>query len=347
MDTALSDGSTLGAVAVGNNGELDRESGIARVEPPSDCVNAIAVGASSRVGPNWTRAPYSALGPGRSPGLIKPDVLGFGGSSAEPFVFANDDGSASYTQGTSFAAPSVLRIGAGIRATFGSRVSPLAVKSLLIHTAEPHGTLDTSECGWGKVAPDLGQVIVCRDGEARVLYEGELTAAKYIRAQIPVPNGLPAGRIELQATLCFASEVDPQDPGNYTRSGLGVTFRPHAERISKESKSGLAEIKSFFGQGDFSPERDLRRDAHKWETVMNASKRMLTSSLRDPVFDIHYNAREAGHDYKTAPKIRYAMVISVRMKKVPQLYEQVLAQYPIELRSLTPVIDVPIELDVE
>ena len=41
------------------------------------------------------------------------------------------------------------------------------------------------------------------------------------------------------------------------------------------------------------------------------------------------------------------MVISVRMKKVPQLYEQVLAQYPIELRSLTPVIDVPIELDVE
>jgi Subtilase family len=345
LDSALADGDMLGTVAVGNNGDLDRESGIARVEPPSDCVNAMAVGSANRAGTDWTRAPYSAVGPGRSPGLVKPDVLAFGGSAAEPFVFADSDSITSYTQGTSFASPSVLRLGLGVRATFGSRVSPLAIKALLVHTAESHPELDIAECGWGRVAPELGRIITCSDGEARVLYEGELTPAKFIRARIPVPPGLPNGRIRLAATLCFASEVDPQDPGNYTRSGLGITFRPHADRIPQDSKTGLAETKSFFGQSDFSPERDLRLDAHKWETVLNASKQMLTKSVNEPVFDIHYNAREAGHAYRLAPKIRYAMVITVTMRKLPALYEEVLAHYPIELQALVPVIDIPIDVE--
>lgn len=345
LDSALADGDMLGTVAVGNNGELDRASGIARVEPPSDCVNAMAVGAANRAGADWTRAPYSAVGPGRSPGLVKPDVLAFGGSAAEPFVFAGIDSITSYTQGTSFASPSVLRLGLGVRATFGSRVSPLAIKALLVHTAETHPDLDITECGWGRVVPDLGRIITCSDGEARVLYEGELTPAKFIRARIPVPPGLPNGRIRLTATLCFASEVDPQDPGNYTRCGLGVTFRPHAVRIAQGSKTGLAETKPFFGQSDFSPERDLRLDAHKWETVLNASKRMLTSSVHEPVFDIHYNAREAGHAYRLAPKIRYAMVVTVAMRKRPELYDDVLAHYPVELQALVPVIEIPIEIE--
>ena len=345
LDSALSDGDMIGAIAVGNNGELDRLSGIARVEPPSDCVNAMAVGAANRAGPDWTRAPYSAVGPGRSPGIVKPDVLAFGGSAAEPFVFADHDSITSYTQGTSFASPSVIRLGMGVRATFGSRISPLAIKALLIHTAESHKDLDIIECGWGRIAPDLGQVITCADGEARVLYEGELTPAKFVRARIPVPEDLPNGRVQLAATLCFASEVDPQDPGNYTRSGLGITFRPHSGRVPEDSKTGLATSKSFFGQGDFSPERDLRLDAHKWETVLNASKGMMASSLRHPVFDIHYNAREAGHGYKLAPKIRYAMVVTVTMKKRPDLYDEVLAEYPVELQALEPVINIPIEID--
>ena len=32
----------------------------------------------------------------------------------------------------------------------------------------------------------------------------------------------------------------------------------------------------------------------KWETVLHNSKNMLGSTLKKPVFDIHYNAREAG-----------------------------------------------------
>jgi hypothetical protein len=67
IDELLSDGDTLMTVAVGNNGERDRELGYSRVQVPSDCVNALAVGAADDTGADWARAPYSAIGPGRSP----------------------------------------------------------------------------------------------------------------------------------------------------------------------------------------------------------------------------------------------------------------------------------------
>lgn len=65
IDDLLSDGDTLMTVAIGNNGQLDHASGHARVQVPSDCVNALAVGAADDMHPGWARAPYSAIGPGR------------------------------------------------------------------------------------------------------------------------------------------------------------------------------------------------------------------------------------------------------------------------------------------
>ncbi|EIL1431240.1 S8 family serine peptidase, partial [Escherichia coli] len=53
-------------VAVGNDGNEDGDA--ARIQPPSDMVNALAIGAADRSGEKWGRAPYSCIGPGRSPG---------------------------------------------------------------------------------------------------------------------------------------------------------------------------------------------------------------------------------------------------------------------------------------
>lgn len=85
LDSLLSDGEALTTIAVGNEGEKDHESGNARVQVPSDSVNSLAVGAANSRGKKWLRAPYSCIGPGRSPGLIKPEVIAFGGSQGEPF----------------------------------------------------------------------------------------------------------------------------------------------------------------------------------------------------------------------------------------------------------------------
>ncbi|WP_407470007.1 S8 family serine peptidase [Xanthomonas campestris pv. raphani] len=53
IDDLLSDGDTLMTVAVGNNGEMDRAVGNARVQVPADAVNALAVGAANNTDDTW------------------------------------------------------------------------------------------------------------------------------------------------------------------------------------------------------------------------------------------------------------------------------------------------------
>lgn len=48
LDSYLADGETFLTIAAGNNGEGDEIAGLNRIQVPSDCVNAIAVGASDR-----------------------------------------------------------------------------------------------------------------------------------------------------------------------------------------------------------------------------------------------------------------------------------------------------------
>ena len=120
LDDRLSQISTLAFIAVGNDGKGDSELGLDRIQVPSDCVNALAVGACDTPEENWQRASYSSKGPGRSPGLIKPDLVDFGGEFSRPFVVVAHDTTPllTTTGGTSFATPGVLRLGTAIRAHF-------------------------------------------------------------------------------------------------------------------------------------------------------------------------------------------------------------------------------------
>ncbi len=338
LDEHLSHGDALAAMAVGNNGASDD----VRIQVPSDCVNGLSVGAADSTRAGWSRADYSAIGPGRSPGRVKPDVLDFGGAAREPF-FVYDAASApmlSMTAGTSFATPSVLRLATGIRAHFGDRLSTLALKALLIHTADAaeHGR---QEVGWGKVAADLDEIVLCSDGMVRVVYQGELRPSQYLRALIPMPDTTLPGRIEVLATFCYATPTDPQDSGSYTRSGLEVTFRPHSQRFSRAGAVD-PDPRSFFQRSEFDSE--LRRDAHKWETTVHQGHRFLGTTLHDPVFDIHYNARSHGGAARGAEPIPYALVVTVRSNRTPDLYDQVVRSFAGTLEALQPIIEIPVRV---
>ena len=125
----------------------------------------------------------------------------------------------------------------------------------------------------------------------RVVYQDEITAARYRRIRIPLPQGELAGKVEITATFCFATPVDPEHPGNYTQSGLIPVFRPNRTKFAKDD-AVHPKSESFFQPKNLYPtEQQLRDDAHKWETCLHASKRKLAKSLDQPVFDIHYNAR--------------------------------------------------------
>lgn len=346
LDDHLADGRVLATVAIGNNGRNDRPSGNARIQVPGDSVNALSVGAASSQGLTWGRAPYSAFGPGRTPGLVKPDVLAFGGVTTEPFLAVARDKTVTSTGGTSHAAPATLRIALGVRGLFGERLDPLALKALLIHTAEPCSDHDPHEHGWGRVCPELEPIVMCGDGMARVVYQGELTPAKYLRAQLPIPSEGLQGMVQITATLAFATAVDPQEPSNYTRSGLEVVFRPDETRFTSVD-SAAPRSTSFFGQKSYATEAELRADAHKWETVLHETINKRGSSLNRPVFDIHYNARLDGHDGTSlAPKLRYAMVITVESRRTPDLYDKVLRTFATRLEALVPRVGIPLRVQL-
>ncbi|MBJ2126592.1 S8 family peptidase [Flavobacterium sp. IB48] len=348
LDEFLSKGSILATVAVGNDGEGDPTINANRVQVPSDCVNALAIGACDTPDQFWERASYSSIGPGRSPGLIKPDLVDFGGSVGRPFLVTDLDGiNLLQTGGTSFAAPSTLRLASGIKAHFGGSLNALAIRTLLIHSSES-SELPKFEVGWGRVARDLEGIVICEDHVMRVVYQGRISAAKYLRAPIPLPPGPISGMVKIKATLCYATPVDPHCPDNYTRSGLEPFFRPNKNRKRKveegEAEPMHALTKPFFAKArkGFETEEDLRIDAFKWENCMHYEGRFQGSSLDEPLFDIHYNARAEGHNDTRVQELDYALVVTVEAPKVKDLYDQVVRRYATQLEQLQPIIDIPI-----
>jgi len=345
LDAHLASGLTLATVAAGNTGEGDAEAGLNRIQVPADCVNALAIGACDTPGSSWRRALYSSIGPGRSPGLTKPDLVAFGGSVQRPFLVL-EPGLAPIlhpTGGTSFAAPGVLRLAAGVRAHFGESLDVLAIRALLVHCAEPV-SLPFREVGRGRVARDLEEMVTCPDHMVRVAYQGTISPAKYIRAPIPLPAEALTGEVRITATLCHVTDVDPHHPSNYTRTGLEATFRPHDLRRDV-AEQAHANTKAFFGVTNKRiglTEEELRRGAFKWENCRHATINMRGSSLRNPAFDIHYNSRMEGHGHAHSVKLRYALMITVEAKRVADLYDRVVRRYATQLEPLRPVIEIPI-----
>jgi hypothetical protein len=348
IDDLLSDGDTFMAVAAGNNGERDPVLKFNRVQVPADCVNAIAVGSASDTSQSWKRARYSAVGPGRRPGVVKPDLLAFGGDASAKYFHAlhpNKQPELVPMEGTSFASPYLLRNAVGIRAVLGQDLTPLAIKTLLVHSARQNG-FDKTEVGWGKVPDSLTDIITSPPGVARVVYQGELKPGKYLRASIPIPKAGLLGRVRLKATFCFASPIDPQEASCYTRAGLEITFRPDILKISKNKNTGKPnaqpDSKSFFETSSYATEEERRADWGKWETTLHAEHGFLGASLNGPVFDIHYNAREAGAATVGADKIKYALVVTVEAAKHQDLYNEILQSFASVLVPIQPKVTIPI-----
>jgi hypothetical protein len=150
------------------------------------------------------------------------------------------------------------------------------------------------------------------------------------------------GKVNLRATFCYASPIDPEDAAAYTKAGLEITFRPHKDK----KKPGAVEATSqtFFPMAEFRTEAELRTDLGKWETVLHAQANFLAASLYEPVFDVHYNARDGGGLAGVgAQRIRYALVLTVTAPKHPNLHQEILDAHAV-LQALAPQVALPIRL---
>ncbi|TWI69123.1 subtilase family protein [Pseudoduganella lurida] len=330
IDSHLASGETLATVAVGNDG--DKVWPDSRVQPPSDMVNALAVGACDITDAAWSRATYSSHGPGRSPGMVKPDGVGFGGSDAEPFVFYNAlAGQYAYTTGTSFSSPATLRTAIGVKVSLNSPLSLLAVRALMSHHASRPKHMLMSHVGHGRFPQSVEEVLTCDDNEVRVIYQGTLQAGQNLRALIPFPTLPLKGKVTLRATLCFASHTDPEHAVNYTRAGLTVVLRP--KKTKKDTMTFFSSSKMY------TSELEARTDDQKWETTLKHEHRFNVDTLDDPIFDITYGAREDGQsvDNKSLPPLPYAMIVTVSAEDTPGVYNNIRQRYqtlqPVEIRQ--------------
>lgn len=354
LDQLFAAGDTVATIACGNNGERDQTTGLHRVQPPSDGVNVLGVGASDGFAVGWKRASYSAWGPGRSPGYVKPDFVSFGGCHSQPFLALSDTGTgqACGTMGTSFAAPIAMRSGAGIRAQFTDGLWAPAVKALLVHHAagDPERR---SEIGWGLLSHGLGDLVLCDDFEAHIVYQRHMPNTGAVRLYIPVPPGI-TGDVEIKATFSFYCDVDPEDAINYTRGGLDIQFRPNSIHIPPPYvKNGklitptVPKSDTFFSAKNFYANEHLaREDAQKWETTLTRTKTKRATSLVQPAFDVSYVARENGHGGSRPSNLKFALVLTLRNRSMRDLYDRVIVSSGNRLQPMRPRagVQVPVRL---
>ena len=343
LDTILAPGGIVASVATGNDGERDRPAGLHRIQPPSDGVNVLSVGAADRLDDGWNRAAYSSFGPGRSPGIVKPDGLAFGGDDASPFGIVNRFLGIDFWTGTSLAAPFALRSAAAVRAQLGDRLSPLAIRALLIHRASSLDGHDWREVGWGRFESSGRLTVTCDDDEAVIVYQGYLPTGEHLRLPVPMPTNRIVGAVTLSGTLLIASEVDAEHAASYTRSGLEVSFRPNSDRFNP-STSGKppahAKTRPFFSKNRLygSGEAELRADGHKWEPCLRSKMTTNAETLKEPCFDIYYHTRQDGQRASRPEPIQYAFILGLKAPSNPTLYDDVVRSYARILEPLRPQV---------
>lgn len=334
LDQRFAGGKSLTTIAAGNSGHLDSTSGLNRIQPPSDAVNVLSVGACNNLDlTNWAPADYSCRGPGRCPGIVKPDGVIFGGSSAQPFMALTPGVKplAVEIQGTSFASPYALRSALSIPVQLGSVFNPLAIHALLVHRAD-QGPYDLSEVGWGRFENDYDRLITCDDDEALVIFQGKMPVGDYLRAPVPLPEGELKGMINITATLVISPEVDPSFPNAYTRAGLDIVFRPNSKRFKPGPDGKIPQhpdTRSFFSHKNIFgvAEFELRGEGHKWEPCLKATRQFRSTSLKEPCFDIYYHHRSEGKKANKPKPIPYALVVSAQAPKISNFYDKVVRTY--------------------
>lgn len=363
LDQLAVDREVLFVVAVGNNGEGDPAAGLNRVQVPADMANGLAVGAcTDGLASGWTRAPYSAVGPGRQGARVKPTGVAFGGDGAtNPYVGVGAGGAWYEGHGTSFAAPLVTHaVGVLLpeASTRGSAVDFL--RAMAVHFADPT-ELPVEEVGHGRFRPDLRESLACPPESVTVLYRDTLRRGEVVGFPIPMPDGV-AGNVSLRWTLAITSPVDPADAAEYTLAGVELQFRPHARNIvftapdnsrtvvvniDRDSARATALLREGYRPGENAATRAgrrvrvsefARRDEGKWETLIHARDRLRATSLLRPRLDLSYFARSRGvlRD-ESAPDLDVTMIVSIDARPGSDVYDRVRVLYPV----LTPV-DVPV-----
>ena len=362
LDQLASEHNVLFVVAAGNDGALNREMGLHRVQVPGDMVNGITVGACDLAPPEpqWKRGPYSSMGPGRHGNRIQPAGVQFGGSVENPFPVLCADGTFGYSIGTSYSTPLVTHALSKL-ATRLPVATPSVLRAFALHYAERHRTYKKliDEIGHGRFPLDFEPVLESRSNEAHILFVDEIERGNLIGYELPVPAATN-GPLKVKITLAYLSPVDPSQPTEYTRASLDLVFRPNhflhrftppngstSEKpvtLDYTSEGALKLLTRGWKMSQEPINRTLSvppgssevalRDAGKWETIRHHRINLALNEAKQPRLELSYLARRAGWLDDSPSAVPFALITTIRDdSEGSDLYDRVRAEF----RNLTPL----------
>jgi len=221
----------------------------------------------------------------------------------------------------------------GIDVLSQSRFAPITLQALLINAAEYRRSHKRADVGWGRIPLDPEGILYTPLDVVRVVYQGITRPGHPQKALIPVPKGLPPGtKVRIGATFCYRAPVDSAHAINYTRAGLWV-------RCYKAPGNSLP----LFGTGMYKSEEELRRDAMRWDTVLNNSCTVNADELESPYFHINYQVRDESEAVRTedAVPMPYALIVTLQAPGVVDLMTRIQTEFPV-LQTLPVEVQVPV-----
>lgn len=180
-----------------------------------------------------------------------------------------------------------------------------------------------------------------------MIFQGTLPAGTHLRAPVPMPSSPIPGRVGITATILIAPTTNPEYAAAYTQSGFEAIFRPHREQYTHYPNGAVSRhprSKPFFSESAMygAGEYELREGGLKWEPCVKRTRWFQASSLLDPVFDIYNHSRHGGSRIGANNEVPYALIVSIKAPKVPDLYNQILRTYSGVLTPITPTLYVQI-----
>ena len=80
----------------------------------------------------------------------------------------------------------------------------------------------------------------------------------------------------------------------------------------------------------------MREAMYKWEPCLRHTEHLRATSLKEPCFDIYYHHRQGGRAVDLPQPIPYALIVSLKSPKNPELYNGTVRAYSNILIALRP-----------
>ncbi|WP_446788191.1 S8 family serine peptidase [Macellibacteroides fermentans] len=313
-----------------------------RITSPADSVRAITVGSIASVGiadyvDKDMPSPFTRRGPGAN-FLIKPDLVHYGGNcmsnlccSGTGVVSFDTNGNIVEGIGTSYSAPAVTSIYAGLRHGIIEERSREFAKAFLIHSANiPEKAKKDSKdydkyYGYGLPKQNIEDILTCSRSDVTLVFSGELLEGTFIEFNdFPYPKSLfKEGKCygKIKMTLVYTPKLDASFGQEYCRANIDAhlgTYDYIDEEGHAKGFSGEVPLEKKWNQ---KYEKAQVENGFKWNPIKSYSR-----SIKNGITEKHWrllidSVARLGDNYEGQ---EFALFITISDPKKRDIYTEVI-----------------------